>query len=459
MIWANFLHIYQPPTQKEHWVKKIARESYRKIFQGLKKYPQAKVTLNINAVLTELFAQYNCKDVIADIKLLAERGQIELTASAKYHPFLPLMPEHEIKRQIELNTATNKKYFGSVYNPKGFFAPEMAYNRKVGEIIADLGYQWIILDELAFSGKIKEIDWSKLYTLQGCDDFYLFFREREASFRILSAEIGMSVFSGNMLIQLLGERVHNNEYLITAMDGETFGHHRPGLENLLFDLYQTKQLQPVTISELPSLFTKRQSVDPRPSSWALMKKDIEQNTPFSRWDDKNNEIQQMQWSLTRLAIEVVEATSPKNPKYSAIRTMLDRAIHSDQYWWASAMPWWSIEMIEAGAKELKDVVITAPCAKSKKDQALQLYQSIIFTAFDWQRSGKVDSLAKTADEDVTQRITTDLPYIPEKEFNAMVDNLKKQMFEAAKDQEYERAAQIRDRVNELLEKKDQLIKQ
>ncbi len=90
MIWANFLHIYQPPTQKEYWVKKIANESYRKVLKGFKKNPKAKVTLNINAILTELFDKYNCKDVIADIKKLAERGQIELTASAKYHPFLPL---------------------------------------------------------------------------------------------------------------------------------------------------------------------------------------------------------------------------------------------------------------------------------------------------------------------------------------------------------------------------------
>jgi len=459
MIWANFLHIYQPPTQKEYWVKKIANESYRKLLKGLAKNPQAKVTLNINAVLIELFDKFKCQDVIADIKKLAERGQIELTASAKYHPFLPLMPKEEIIRQIKLNTETNKKYFGQVYKPQGFFPPEMAFNKKVGEVVAQLGYKWLILDELAFSGKIKDINWSKIYNLKGYDDFFVFFREREASFRILSAEIGMSVFSGNMLIQLLGDRVNKNEYLITAMDGETFGHHRPGLEDLLFDLYQTKELKPVTISELPKLFKQRQIIEPRSSSWALMKKDVEQNTPFSRWQDKNNEIHTMQWQLTELALKSIKLLKTSDKNFTRIRHDLDRAIHSDQYWWASAMPWWSIEMIEAGAKDLKDVVLETPTSKKEKDQAIQLYQNIIFTAFDWQRSGKVDKLAKTADEDVTQRITTDMPYIPETEFNKIVSNLEKQMLEAAKAQEYERAAQIRNRVNELKEKKDQITKQ
>ncbi|MBI5037514.1 MAG: UvrB/UvrC motif-containing protein [Candidatus Kerfeldbacteria bacterium] len=456
MYWANFLHIYQPPTQKEYWVKKIANESYRKLMSGLKKHPSAKLTLNINAGLTELFDRYNCKDVIRDIRFLAEKGQIELTASAKYHPFLPLMPESEIKRQIELNTITNKKFFGDIYNPTGFFPPEMAYSRAVGETVAKLGYRWMILDELAHSGDLNQVDWSTIYALKGFDDFFVFFRERAASFRILSAEIGMSVFSGSMLVKLLGERVNNNEYLITAMDGETFGHHRPGLEQLLFDLYETPELTAATLSDLPSHFSKRAAIDPRPSSWALMKRDIEQNTPYSRWQDKDNEIHAMQWELTYMAISAVEKLGPTHPDYPVLRERLDRGVHSDQYWWASAMPWWSIEMIEAGAKDLKEIVQRSQLSEQEKMHAQELYQNIIFTAFEWQRSGKVDVMAKSADEDVTQRITTDIPYIPADEFKQMLDNLEKQMHEAADAQEYERAAQIRNRVNELKEKQDQL---
>ncbi|MFH0805173.1 MAG: UvrB/UvrC motif-containing protein [Patescibacteria group bacterium] len=455
MIWANFLHIYQPPTQKEFWVRKIATESYRKLTKGLKENPKAKLTLNINAVLTELFDRYGCRDVIADIKMLAERGQIELTASAKYHPFLPLMPREEIIRQVELNTATNKKFFGKVYQPTGFFPPEMAYNRKVGDVVAKFGYRWLILDELAYSGTMGEIDWTKLYTLRGHDDFFVYFRERESSFRILAAEISAST----MMVQLLKSRIHSNQYLITAMDGETFGHHRPGLEDLLFGMYRDPSLQSVTVSELPKLFPAHSTIEPRPSSWALMKRDIEQNTPFSRWKDRHNTVHTMQWQLTNLAIRSIIALEKAGRCTPRLRLRLDRALHSDQYWWASAMPWWSIEMIEAGAKDLKDVVLESGASKREKEEAVRLYRDIIFTAFDWQRSGKVDVMAKSADEDVTQRITTDMPYIPVAEFNAMVGNLEKQMLEAARAKEYERAAQIRDRVKELNEKKDQITRQ
>lgn len=454
MFWANFLHFYQPPTQKEFWVKKIANESYRVIVKGLLANPKARVTININAGLTELFDRYDCHDVIDGLRELAERGQIEFTGSAKYHPFLPLIPEDEIRRQIELNTETNKKYFGEAYNPKGFFPPEMGYSRKVADVVRSMGFSWLIVDELAFNGKMNQLHPDTMYTLDGTDDFTIFFRERDASFRILSAEVGISVFSAGMLLKLLGDRVHREEYLLTAMDGETFGHHRPGLESLLFELYTVPELTSLTLSEVSQHITKREPCEPLSSSWALMKKDIEQKTPFSRWNDETNPIHQMQWELTALAIAVTRKLPTTDSAFPDVRHRLDEAIHSDQYWWASASPWWSIEMMEAGAKDLSDVVLHNPVATPEEQQrATKLYHDIVFTAFEWQRTDKISARIKASDEDVTQRITTEIPHIPLEEFETIVRNLEKQMETSAKNREYERAAQLRDRVQELLAKK------
>jgi predicted glycosyl hydrolase (DUF1957 family) len=460
MLWANFLHFYQPPTQKEFWVKKIANESYRVLIKGFLANPKARATININAVLTELFERYGCQDVIDGLRQLAERGQIEFTASAKFHPFLPLIPDHEIRRQVELNTETNRKYFGDAYNPKGFFPPEMGYSRRVADVVRSMGFKWIIIDELAYNGQMKQLRGDTIYNLKGADDFAVFFRERDTSFRILSAEVGISIFSAGMMLKLLGDRVNTNEYLLTAMDGETFGHHRPGLDTLLFELYTVPQLESVTLSEVLTRVTKRQEVDPLSSSWALMRKDLEQNTPFSRWNDESNVIHQAQWQLTKMAIETVEKVAADHPDYPAVRKALDRSLHSDQYWWASASPWWSIEMIEAGAKELKDVVLTSPAATTpEKELAQKLYQDIVFTAFEWQRTDKIADLIKASDEDVTQRITKEMPHIPADEFDSIVRNLEKQMLASAKNKEYERAAQLRDRVTELESKRSQITGQ
>lgn len=446
MLWANFLHFYQPPTQKPSWVNKATAEAYRPIVRGLKKRPGTKVTLNVSGILLELLDASGNEDVIKDIRELLEVGQIELTGSAKFHPLLPFLPKDEVVRQIKLNEETLKKYFGNSWQPRGFFPPEMGFDKSVGEIAKELGYQWVIVDELSFPADQRPIDYGRLYTIKGLGDFHIYFRERKMSWVILSGQIG----TGKLLIQSLGNRLNKKEYLLTAMDGETFGHHRPGLEQLLFEIYENGEIENVLISDLPKYFSEVQPVEPAPSTWALMEKDLEQKKPFSRWRDPDNAIHEMQWELTDLAIEAINEADKNLPGYSEARDALDRALHSDQYWWASARPWWSIEMIERGAKEFSDAVIKTPgISQEKKDKALNIYRSIIFTAFDWQRSGIIDDLARQEDEDIRQRTDQGLPMLPKEEIEKMIKKLKEEMAAVAKKEEFERAAQIRDRISEL----------
>lgn len=437
MVWANFMHMYQPPTQKPYWVKRVADESYRPVFHGLVERPTIKATININAVLVELLDQNGCADVIADIRTLLERGQIELTASAKYHALLPFLPPAEVVRQIRLNNETHHKYFGEAYQPRGFFPPEMAFSPEVSQIIADQGFDWIIVDELSFPDGQK-VDYSKRYTVAGLGDFGIFFRERQASWSILSGEMG----TGKLLLESLGDRLKKEEYLLTAMDGETFGHHRPGLEKMLFEVTDQPELPTVKLSEVMDKFHDTLPVRPTASTWALMEKDLERNAPFSRWLDPDNEIHSAQWELLNLALKVA-------PHQSDQEDPLDRAIHSDQFWWASARPWWSIEMVERGAKELYDAVIGSPATAEDKILARDLYQRIIFTAFDWQRSGRVDELSRSEDEELRQRSDANLPKLPRAEVDKMIGRLEEEMLRVAAGREYERAAQLRDRIKEV----------
>jgi len=446
MYWANFLHFYQPPTQKEFWVRKITQESYRPIILGLLKYPRAKITLNVSGTLIEQFDKYGETDIIEAIKKLLENNQIELTGSAKYHTLLPFLPKDEVIRQIQLNEETLKKYFGSLWQKKGFFPPEMGFSKEIAEIVKELGYQWIIADEYSFEQNKLPIDYSKIYQINGLDNFYIFFRERKTSWLILSGQLG----TGKLLVESLGKRLEENNYLLTAMDGETFGHHRPGLENLLWEIYSHEKIRPVLISDLPTLFPNKETVNPKPSTWALMAKDLEKNKPFSRWDDKDNKIHQMQWELTNLALSSIKLADQKMADYSIARSMLDQALHSDQYWWASARPWWSIEMIERGAKELLESILKMPnIPQANKEKAAELYKNIIFTAFDWQREGIVDELANKEDEEIRQRTDAQMPRLPKDEIDKMVAKLNEELKSVVNNQEFERAAQIRDRIKEL----------
>ncbi len=447
MYWANFIHIYQPPTQKEIWVRRITNESYRKIFTGLLKIKRARITININGILCELLEKYGGQDVLDNIRTLLKYGTIELTGSAKYHAFLPLLPKSEIERQILLNEATLKKYFGSAWKKSGFFPPEMAYSRKVAEVAAGMGYKWIINDELAFPAA-REKKTNTIYAIEGLDNFDVFFRERNLSFLILSAQIG----TVKAILKYMDARLHEDGYAITGMDGETFGHHRPGLEMLLFDLLQEKSITPVTISELRSKFADHEIIQPRDSTWAATREDMEGGTPFSRWKRDDNVIQQKQWQLTDLAIGVANRDSQN----LAGRQLLDEALHSDQYWWASARPWWSLEMMERGAHELKTIVLQSPGASAQeRNRAEELYKQIIYTALDWQRSGLVDEISRKEDEEIRSRLEEkEKLFITTEEYGRMIRTLKREMRLAALSKDYHRAAMISDRIRELQEEKE-----
>jgi len=76
---------------------------------------------------------------------LAERGRIELIASAATHALLPLLATEESRRaQVSLGLRSFQKHFGA--RPSGFWLPECAYEPGVDELLADAGLRYFFVD-------------------------------------------------------------------------------------------------------------------------------------------------------------------------------------------------------------------------------------------------------------------------------------------------------------------------
>jgi len=446
MFWVNFLHFYQPYNQQDDILERVVNESYRRIIGGLASNPKAKITININGGLTELLAKRGYKDVIRAIKDFAKKGQIEFTGSVKYHPFLPLLPEDEIIRQINLNEQTNKKYFGKVWKPQGFFSPELAYSKKVARIARDCGFKWIIAEELASP---RKEDFTKIYTIKGLKDFKILFRDKRISVLILSAIVrNMRA----LIDEIGGEELKKRRYLLTVMDAETFGHHRPGLENLLFKIYQDKKIPKAFVSEIIERFSTDDEIAPRECTWSSEEQDFflekEKRSSFTLWKDPKNPIHTLQWEFTYFVINLVKEL-PKNASwYKEVREKLDKALQSDQYWWASARPWWSLEMIENGAYNLREVVFSIPDVSGKaKHKAQSYYQKIVDLAFAKQRTGAIRQAHRQAFKTLKNR-----PYkkrVMAGQFNSMILEFEDEMKKAAASQEFEKAIKWRDAIYKL----------
>lgn len=258
---------------------------------------------------------------------------------------MPFLPKSEIIRQIKLNENINQKYFKKVWRPrpKGFFLPEMAYDKKTARIIKDLGYEWIILDEISHSGTFGHISFEKRYTIKN-----LFPNQSKKDLGVIFRNRGMSmIFFGTWLKSIdrffksIKNDMRSSKFLVTAFDGETLGHHRKHLIDMWKKILDQKQVKTITCSQYLE-FLKHASkveVDPLDSSWSTSIDDLKKNTPYPLWARPDNELHHLQQQLMGLSIKIV-MMAEKSPQYKKARKLLYKVLNSDQLWWASARPWW-----------------------------------------------------------------------------------------------------------------------
>lgn len=452
MKWANFLHFYQPANQQPDILEAIVAQSYRPIIEGIKRNKKITLTINISGTLFELFHKYGYNDLIQDIQNLVKEGRLEITGSAKYHALLSLVSKEEIKRQIQLNTETLQKFLGD-YTPRGFFPPEMAIDEKTLAVVEELGFEWLVLDEIACGGEVGQVDYSQIYKIKN-SGLKVFFRDRRLSNLIMSAVVR----SRETLIEAMAREMKSGNYIVTAMDAETFGHHRPGLEKMLFEIFDTPEFELIKVSDIEKSYKAQKEIIPAPTTWASSREDIEKGIQFLSWNDPENIIHKWQWSFTDLVLGEVYKVDKGHPRYELIRDKMDRALASDHFWWASAKPWWSLEMIEFGAYTLLDTLRHVPDVEKEKVEAgRDYYEKIISTAFNWQRTGKIRAMMQE------QRSILRIPFkdrtvgkggMEEGVYHAFMDMMIELEKKAVKRHEYEKAILWRDARYKLEHKLD-----
>ena len=129
---------------------------------------------------------------------------------------------------------------------------------------------------------------------------------------------------------------------------------------------------------------------------------------------------------------------------------------SDQFFWASGEPWWSIEMIEKGAWSVLNVLKSLPGIKKEEvEKGERYYKDILSIAFWWQRSGKIEKMARKYREIVKipfkeRTVGAGKP----EEYSAFIEMMKKKMWEATKKKNFEKAILWRDAIWKLETKND-----
>ncbi len=367
IYWALLLHIYQPPTQSYQVLRQVYKECYIPLLEVLESNPNARITLNISGVLTEMLWEHGLGDFIDRAKGLAAAGNLELVGSGKYHPIFPLIPQDERARQIELNYSINRRLFGEAYKPRGFFLPELAYGPDVAETLLKDGFEWVLL-----SGIACPIAWPVdlvHHVERNGQHLKVLFRDDLRSNGISFRKANAKGFVHEL--RPLGQG-GKEAYVVTAMDGETFGHHIKGwdkdfLEEAFRLLRSTEGegITATTVSELVGLFPAGQAIEPLASSWSTSRADLEQGNPYPLWNAPDNEMHRLLWTHLNLCIEMTRkaqaiATTPEAQRFAhTARHYLDQALHSCQFWWASGRPMRDVNMVHRGLLLHYEVVLNA----------------------------------------------------------------------------------------------------
>ena len=380
IYWAPLLHIYQPPIQDVNMLKRINKECYEPLLSILNDCDIAKITLNVNAVLIELLIENELFSTLNLLKNLASESKLEITGNAKYHPILPLIPKKEAYHQIQINEELIKREFGDVWQRKGFFPPEMAISPKIANYIQELGYKWVIQSGVAFPGEEYKINWPLNLIYCNPNGLQLFFRDDILSNKISFKNTTAKQFVNDMKILHKNNHKQNDDsYIITAMDGETFGHHIKNyeytfLKKVLDMISKEDEIQISFISTLDSKFPiSDQKIIPKESSWSTSGKDLENGIFYPLWNHPTNKIHIYYWKMVRSLTQLMNLADNLDftgnweaaNYHTTARWFYDKSYCSDTTWWANPPNLWSPNMIYKGIILLMKAALNAHLALLK----------------------------------------------------------------------------------------------
>ncbi len=369
MIWVNFLHFYQPPSMGKETIDEVVKNSYSFIIKILKENRRAKITINVNASLLEHLEKFGHIDLIKEINKLALKGKIELVLSAAYHPVLALIPFEEALRQINLSRQINKKFFPKI-KIKGFFFPEMVYDKKIAQKLKKIGIKWIILDELSYNGRFGKIEYEKKY-IDKNSGLEIIFRNREFSQDYPPKKV------------LETSKKGKDKIIITGTDAELYGDRHIDFEGDFYWALKNKNISVLTVSDFLKIRKEKEFVNPKILSWDTTEKKFQKGEALYLWNNPKNNIHKKLWELTYFAVKTVE-NNRKDKAYKWARWRLDRGISSCVYWWASegdvgswSLPAWHPDQIIIGAKDLvRSIRSLENISVTEKLKAEKLYLDI-----------------------------------------------------------------------------------
>lgn len=264
MLWAHFINFFLPETKADAALHRAWERCYEPLLALIAAHPRARLTCNVDGSFIGRLQDAGLGEGVAALRRLVESGQVELTASAYGGVVLSPMSGDEIEGAVIRASEASREAFGKVYAPAGFFPPEMSYDRNVGEAVARLGFEWMLLDEMSHSGRPGSVSWDRAYRLDGHGrDVKLLFRDRS-----LSQGMVYGSFDAPADLASAAGATAGRAYVFTGVEADIYGTRRVQPREFLAAMLAYDAWEMVTVPELLERLGDVEPVTPSPASWS-----------------------------------------------------------------------------------------------------------------------------------------------------------------------------------------------
>lgn len=144
---ALALHNHQPVGNFDHVFADAAERSYAPMITALERHPTIRVALHYSGPLLD-WLRAQRPDLIARLRGLAGRGQVELMTGAYYEAILPIVPDADKRGQIAKMTHAIKNEFG--YAAEGLWLAERVWEPHLARALGESGVRYTIVDDTHF---------------------------------------------------------------------------------------------------------------------------------------------------------------------------------------------------------------------------------------------------------------------------------------------------------------------
>ncbi|RMF78061.1 MAG: DUF1926 domain-containing protein [Chloroflexi bacterium] len=144
---ALVFHNHQPVGNFDHVFREAYDRSYIKLIELLERHPQVKAGMHFTGCLRDWLLD-NEAGIYGRVRVLVERGQLEVLGGAYYEPILPILSDEDKIGQIRKLAEAVESDVGQ--QPTGMWLAERVWEPSLAKPIAQAGMRYTIVDDTHF---------------------------------------------------------------------------------------------------------------------------------------------------------------------------------------------------------------------------------------------------------------------------------------------------------------------